>query len=411
MKTKTRLFALLAALLMLLSVLGGCASGNKETTPAADPGSQAATTAPTSPAPAQTTQAAPAQTTQAVPAEPTTAEPTTAEPLPRDPVTGKRIFTDSVGREVQIPDEIQHILPSGNMAATFMWPLCADKLASLASKFTDEALKYYGEQYRDLPITGDLYKTGSKMNVEEVARLSPDIIIDFGEPKDTITEDLNKLQELLGIPCVFIEGSFSNSGQAYRMLGRLLGMEEEAEAVAAYIEDILAQTDKAFETIQKKTLATASKTDGTGAGCVAKGTYFDEIWSYMGINVVEVPNGKMYGSTQVGMEQLQTWDPEYLFLSSSEEYESVMKDPAWAELKAVKNGNVYVSPNQPQSFVSYPSVNRYIGIIWMAEILYPDQFDWDVKAEIVKFYEMFYHCTLTEDMLSELISGPGAMPK
>ncbi len=391
MKKNNRIFALAMACLMLLAALTGCASkGGESTAPA--------TQAPSTQAPA--TQAPTTQTQAEETAVPTTEE------LP-----ATRIFTDSVGREVEIPTNIQHILPSGNMAAMFMWPLCSDKLASLASAFSDSALKYYGQQYKDLPITGDLYKTGSKMNVEEVARLNPDIIIDFGEPKATITEDLNNLQELLGIPCVFIEGSFSNSGNAYRMLGDLLNMKEEAETVAAYIEGILAQTDKAFETLQKKTLATASKTDGAGAGCIARGTYFDEIWSYMGINVVEVPDGKMYGSTTVSLEQLQTWDPEYLFLSTAEEYDIVMKDPAWSELKAVKNGNCYVSPNEPQSFVSYPSVNRYIGIIWLAEILYPDQFDWDLKTEIVRFYDLFYHCELTDEMYNELTGGPGAMPK
>lgn len=328
-----------------------------------------------------------------------------------EPVAEKRMFTDSVGREVEIPTKVERILPSGNMAAMFMWPLCSDKLVSLASEFSEEALVYYGEKYKDYPITGDLYKTGATLNLEEVAKLAPDIIIDFGEPKKTIVEDLNNLQELLGIPCVFIEGSFSNSGDAYRMLGDILNMPKEAEEVATYIESILKTTDDALKTLEKKTLATVSKVDGAGAGCVAKGTYFDEIWSYMGSNVVEVPDGKMYGSTTVSLEQLQTWDPEYLFFSSTEDYELAKKDPAWAELRAIKEDKCYVAPNQPLSFVSYPSVNRYIGLIWMGEVLYPDAFNWDLKTEIVKFYDMFYHCKLTDAMYNDLTGGPAAMPR
>ena len=105
-----------------------------------------------------------------------------------EPVAEKRMFTDSVGREVEIPTKVERILPSGNMAAMFMWPLCSDKLVSLASEFSEEALVYYGEKYKDYPITGDLYKTGATLNLEEVAKLAPDIIIDFGEPKKTISE-------------------------------------------------------------------------------------------------------------------------------------------------------------------------------------------------------------------------------
>ena len=234
MKKNNRIFALAMACLMLLAALTGCASkGGESTAPA--------TQAPSTQAPA--TQAPTTQTQAEETAVPTTEE------LP-----ATRIFTDSVGREVEIPTNIQHILPAGNMAAMFMWPLCSDKLASLASAFSDSALKYYGQQYKDLPITGDLYKTGSKMNVEEVARLNPDIIIDFGEPKATITEDLNNLQELLGIPCVFIEGSFSNSGNAYRMLGDLLGNEETAHMLGAYCDDIYARMTEIADSVEKKDL-------------------------------------------------------------------------------------------------------------------------------------------------------------
>ena len=110
---------------------------------------------------------------------------------PTQTAGGTRTFVDSAGRSVEVPTDIERIIPSGSMAQTFVWPLAADKLVSVGDKFTDEQLKYLGDKYRDLPVTGNLYKTGSKLNVEEVAKLNPQIIIDFGEPKDTIVQDLD----------------------------------------------------------------------------------------------------------------------------------------------------------------------------------------------------------------------------
>ncbi len=318
------------------------------------------------------------------------------------------IFTDSVGREVEVPKDIQRILPSGSLAQTFMWPLAADRLISVNVAYTDEQLKYIGEEYRDLPVTGNLYQTGSELNIEEVASLDGQIIIDFGEPKDTIVEDLDNLQELLGIPCVFIEGSFQNTASAYRTLGELLNMPEEAEEIALYIENIMDTTADVFSRVDKKTLAFCNS--GDGLGCIARGTYFDEIWSYMGENVAEVNDAQMYWFSTVNAEQMQIWDPEFLFFYSEDAYDIAMTDPVWSTLTAVENNHCYTIPTQPIDFCFSPSVNRYMGIMWLAELMYPDEFDWDIEEEVYRYYKMFYHCELTDELYDELMNSAHNLP-
>lgn len=319
-----------------------------------------------------------------------------------------RIFVDSAGREVEIPVNIEHIIPSGSLAQTFMWPLAANKIVSTNVEYTDEQLKYIGEQYKDLPVTGNLYQTGSELNIEEVAALNADIIVDFGEPKENITEDLDNLQNLLGIPCIFIEGSFTNSADAYRMLGDLLNMEDEAEQIALYIENIMDTTGDVFSRIDKKTVAFCNSSDGLG--CIAEGTYFDEIWSYMAKNVVEVDDAQMYWFSTVNLEQLQTWDPEFIFFYSEDAYATAMNDPAWSELQAVKNNHCYTIPSQPIDFCFSPSINRYMGIMWLAELMYPDEFDWNIKDEVYNFYKVFYHCDMTDELYDELMNSAHNLP-
>ena len=308
--------------------------------------------------------------------------------------TETRIFTDSAGRQVEVPAEITRIIPSGDMAQMFLWPLASDKLVSVSTAITPEQEKYLGDSCRDLPETGNLYKTGSELNVEEVATLGADIIIDFGEAKDSICEDLDNLQELLGIPCVFIEGGLTDSAQSYRMLGELLGMEEEAEELALYIEGILEETDRVFETVEKKEAVILNGTDGLG--CIASGTYFDEVWAYMVKNVAVPADAQMYASTRIDFEQLANWDPDFLFFYNTTAPAQQVSEGAWPQLRAVKSGQWYPVPAGPYSFVSPPAVNRYLGILWIGTTVYPGEFSWDLREKVKEYYNLFYHYELSD---------------
>lgn len=352
--------------------------------------------------------AAPAATEASAPVQEAATPGASAAEAPTKAESDTWTFTDSAGRAVDVPKDIQRILPSGSLAQTFMWPLAADRIISTNREYTPEQLVYIGEQYANLPVTGNLYQTGSELNIEEVASLDAQIIIDFGESKDSIAEDLDNLQNLLGIPCIFIEGSFTNTADAYRTLGQLLNMPEEAEEVAQYIENIMNTTADVFSRVDKKTLAFVNGADGLG--CIARGTYFDEIWSYMGDNVAVVDEGQMYWFSTVGLEQLQTWDPEFLFFYSEDAYETAISDPAWSGLRAVQNKNCYTVPQQPIDFCFSPSVNRYMGIMWLAELMYPDEFDWNIKDEVFNYYRIFYHCDMTDELYDALMSPGHTLP-
>ena len=51
------------------------------------------------------------------------------------------------------------------------------------------------------------------------------------------------------------------------------------------------------------------------------------------------------------------------------------KIPAWIGVAAAQTGRVHLSPKLPFGWVDFPpSVNRLIGLWWLANILYPDRF-------------------------------------
>ena len=85
---------------------------------------------------------------------------------------------------------------------------------------------------------------------------------------------------------------------------------------------------------------------------------------------------------------------------------SVLGDRALASLKAVRDGRVHLSPTMPFCWVDFPpSVNRLIGLGWLAKILYPDKFPEDIRAQTRDFYTMFYHRTPDNSQIDHVLAG------
>ncbi|PXV93435.1 iron complex transport system substrate-binding protein [Lachnotalea glycerini] len=312
-------------------------------------------------------------------------------------------FVDSAGREVEVPEEITRIAPSGTMAQIVTFALAPDELVGLSGKWATDANLILEQKYLDLPVFGQFYGSGD-LNKEAIAAANPQVIIDIGEYKDSIVEDMDTIMQQLGIPTIFIEATTEGTGDAYRMLGKLLNKEEEAEEIAAYCDDVYSKTKTVMESIgdDKKTLAYCL--GDTGLNVIAEGSFHAEVINLLAKNVavVEEPSAKGSGN-EISMEQLMMWDPDYIIFAPGSIYESVGEDSAWQGLSAIKNGNYCEAPSIPYNWLGFPpSVNRYIGMIWMSELLYPEQFDYNLFEETARYYKMFYHCDLSEEVFNQI---------
>ena len=43
-----------------------------------------------------------------------------------------------------------------------------------------------------------------------------------------------------------------------------------------------------------------------------------------------------------------------------------------------------------------PGVQRCLGLLWLGKVLYPEDADYDLSAKAAEFYELFYHCSMTD---------------
>ena len=81
------------------------------------------------------------------------------------------------------------------------------------------------------------------------------------------------------------------------------------------------------------------------------------------------------GLVRASMEQVIVADPEIILTWDRNFFERVDKDPLWAGIRAVREGRVYLSPTAPFGWIDRPpSLNRVIGLKWLAGLFYPDKF-------------------------------------
>ena len=194
--------------------------------------------------------------------------------------------------------------------------------------------------------------------------------------------------------------------QAYRMLGDLLGMKEEAEKLAAYCEKIYDRTKTIVGSVEKANVLYV--TGDMGQNVIAKGSYHAEILDLLTNNLAQVdePSSKGTGN-EVSMEQILTWNPDVVIFAPESIYSIVKNDAAWQSITAIKNGDYYEVPFVPYNWMGFPpSVQRYLGMMWLSKVLYPEATaDYDLCSDVQEYYKLFYHCDITRAQYDALVAN------
>ncbi|MBE5784975.1 MAG: ABC transporter substrate-binding protein [Clostridiales bacterium] len=316
-----------------------------------------------------------------------------------------RIFTDSVGREVEVPQTVGKVAVSGPFAQIVLFALCPERLAGLSVPWDDTALPFIGEAYRDLPVLGQLYGGKGDFDPEALLASGANIVIDVGETKGDVGAELDALSEQTGIPFVHIGVNTDTMGEGYRMLGDLLGMEEEAANLASYCERVYADTKALSEKVEKKSLLYCL--GDAGLHVITQGSYHSEVIDLLSDNraVVDSPASRGTGN-EVDMEQLLLWDPDVILFSPGSVFASAAEDPLWQQLRAVAAGTYYEVPEGPYNWLSFPpSVQRYLGMQWLAALLYPEVYEGDFYGAAAEYFRLFYHSELTREEFEALTAS------
>lgn len=321
------------------------------------------------------------------------------------------LFTDACGREVELPAEITRVVPSGPVSQIILYAIAPDMLVGLASKWDASAQGIIPEEHLNLPYFGQLYGSAN-LNVEELALADPQIFIDVGQPKGSIVEDMDALEAQTGIPAVFINATLETMPETFRTLGALLHREEKGEELAVFCEKIYARTQSIMEQVGDSKVDAIYVLGEEGLNVLAKGAYQAELIDMLINNLAVVENVSSKGTgNEVSMEQLALWDPPFVIFAPDSIYDTVTENAVWSEMTAIQSGNYVKTPMGPHNWIgSPPSVQRYLGMIWLTAVLYPDYCDYDVKADILEYYQLFYDCRLTDEQYDGLVADAFIKP-
>jgi iron complex transport system substrate-binding protein len=184
----------------------------------------------------------------------------------------------------------------------------------------------------------------------------------------------------------------------------VLGREAEAEVLANYCETTLAVIEDILEQVGDERVRLLYCVGDTGLSVIPTGSFLGELLNLVSDNqaVVENPSSKGTGN-EVDMEQILQWDPDWILFAPDSIYDTVLEEPAWRELTAIKSGNFYKVPFGPYNWMGFPpSVNRYLGMLWTVKLFYPDHADYDLYEKVEEYFDLFYQSAITPEQFGRL---------
>ena len=317
------------------------------------------------------------------------------------------IVTDAAGRAITIPEKVERIFAAGPPAAILLYTLAPELLLGWTRSPEPGQCAFLGPGACDKPEVGRLTGRGNTTNLEVLLNLKPDLVLDVGTINDTYVLLATRVQEQSGIPYGLLDGRFDAVVPLYRKLGELTHRPDQAEALARYADETIKTIKSRIDTVseaQRPRVYYGRGPNGleTGLG----GSINAETIEFLGAhNVAAERRG---GLATVSVEQVLAWNPEVIITIEPAFATTVRTDPVWAPIKAVQTARIYLSPRLPFGWVDFPpSVNRLIGLWWLAKAFYPDKFPEDLRPLTREFYLRFYHITPSDDQIDNVLSGQG----
>jgi iron complex transport system substrate-binding protein len=308
-------------------------------------------------------------------------------------------ITDSLGREITFEKSPERIVLAGKALfmladAIYTFPDAGEKIIALSN--TQQG------SYTFIPMIDPTFSSKialtSSATAEDIAAANPDCVI----LKSSNAETLGTPLEALKIPVVYLDFESPEQYQTdLATLGVLLQNTQRATEVAAFFQDkvdsITTTLSGLTEEQKPKTLLLYYNTkNDTISFNVPPLTW---IQTYM----VETAGGTPVwtdanpgnGWTQVNLEQIAAWNPEYIFIVAysspvNDALSAIKADAQWQALDAVKNGKIYGFATDVYSW-DQADTRWILGLTWMAGKLHPDLFpNQDILQEAQTFYNDLY---------------------
>ena len=255
---------------------------------------------------------------------------------------GGKVVTDHMGREVEIPEEIKRPVSLHHNLMEGLYIIGLEPVATV-------------DNYRARPEAAELPKLGHtrNINVEAVYAVNPDFIVAHTRFHGQMVDAL----EEIGVPVFMLDPDQAGDAPLYDSplyLGTLLGREDAAQAFVDKVEKKAADLAKQIrEKTDIRTGVIIGPFDTIRAAQPASG--YGSILTGLGIeNIVpeDMPGATQEAYVPFDIETITAADPDVILIRPESKNQKQNKqrlasygaNPMWAELTAVKNGNIYMLP-------------------------------------------------------------------
>jgi iron complex transport system substrate-binding protein len=313
---------------------------------------------------------------------------------------------DATGRKT-IPDRVERVMAAGPPATVVLYVLAPEKMIGWTAAPRPNEKPFLLPAVRELPELGRLTGRGDTANVEVVLKAKPDLILDFGTINPTYVSLAQRVQDQTGVPYLLFDGRLQNTARSIRQVGAALGVPARAELIARYVEETEKRLDAGLKDIPasaRRRVYLARGADGLETGL--SGSINTEIIERAGgVNVAE-RGAARGGLATVSIEQVLAWAPDTVVTWDPNFFRSYTANPVWAAVPAAAAKRVYKAPRLPFGWIDQPpSINRTIGLRWMAGLLYPDRFPEDIHGVARDFFKLFYQTEPDDAALDGILAG------
>ena len=303
-----------------------------------------------------------------------------------DPTAGENQVLDGAGRVLDIPAEPT----TATIASVYAVSVPFIEALGLGDRVLAINVKsnFWKEADPALAEAGSVGR--GAVDLEALAAFGPSVLIHRSNDLETI-EAVQRIN--IPVLCITVE-DMEDITETLTMMGRYFGAEERATEVIAWMDGKFRMIDSIVSGIPEAERKTVLVMGGE-AGRIAAD---DMLQAWMaekagGIYVAE-NTADNRNWVNVGVEQVFTWNPDFIFATSSTpldySIEELMEEEAWSAVEAVKKEQFHQIPAKLDSW-DIPGVSCVIGTMYMLHKMYPGYFSQDqLEQEVADYYEFMF---------------------
>ena len=255
-----------------------------------------------------------------------------------------------------------------------------------------------------LSLRSDIVRGGRfNPNLESVLELRPDLVVQWVQPAGLI--DILERAGLTVVGLINSPPTQEINERNLTIIGEVIGQSERVKTLLAKHHEVRSKIESVSKLIPSserprvlyfRNLKRAKRPAGART--------YNDFW----INLAggkNVAAGTLRGlRASVNEEQIIAWNPEFIFVGSFDDSSpnDILRNPALGQVEAVKKKQVYKMPHGGYRW-DPGSHESHLTWQWVANLLHPGRFHFDVRAAMADSYRFFYRYQLSDTEIDEIL--------